>query len=116
MKEDKRQHLRYVVKGRAISSASPTGITPCQIIDISRQGMAFSYNGMGQWGDDLLEMDLIDDEDFYLNKLPIRIVSDCALDDSSPALRRCGIQFGELTPNQQAQLEYFIQKNKVGIA
>ena len=116
MDKEKRNFPRYILKGRAIAVLSPTDIMPYQIIDISRNGLAFSYRGSEGWGDDLLELILQDDENFYLDKIPIRIISDSPLDESSQYLRRCGVQFGELTPNQKAQLDYFIQKHLVGLA
>ena len=116
MDKEKRKFPRYIVKGRVIAKLSPNDIMPYQIIDISRNGLAFSYHGSEAWGDELLELMLFDDENFYLDKIPIRIISDSPLDESSQHLRRCGVQFGELTPNQKAQLEYFIQKHAVGQA
>ncbi len=95
---------------------SPNHILPYQIIDISRNGLAFCHHGQLKWGDELLQLELYDDENLYLDKIPIRIVSDCALDESSTDLRRCGVQFGELTPSQEAQLEYFIQEHTFGLA
>lgn len=116
MAKEKRKYARFIVKGRATAILSPDNIMPYQIIDISRNGLAFSYEGHEAWGNELLELILLDDENFYLDKIPIRIVSDSPLDDSSRHLRRCGVQFGELTPGQEAQLEYFLQKHTVGIA
>lgn len=116
MQQEKRKEKRYIVKGRALAIVSPNNIMPFQILDISRSGLAFSYSGVEEWGNDLLEMELFDDEDFSIDQIPIKIISDIPADDSSHALRRCGVQFGELSPNQEAQLEYFIQKHTVGIA
>ena len=114
--EEQRKFRRFLIKGRAVAVLSPNNILPYQIIDISRNGLTFSYQGQQGWGDELLQLELYDDENFRLDKIPIRIVSDCALDESSQNLRRCGVQFGELTPSQKALLEYFIQKHTVGIA
>ncbi|MEW6428472.1 MAG: PilZ domain-containing protein [Thermodesulfobacteriota bacterium] len=116
MQQEKRKEKRYMVRGRALALVSPNNIMPFQILDISRSGLAFSYNGTEDWGNELLELELFDDEDFYLDQIPIKIISDIPVDDTSHALRRCGVQFGELSPNQQALLEYFIQKHTVGIA
>ncbi len=114
--KEKRKEKRYLVKGRAMALVSPNNIMPYQILDISRHGLAFAYAGKEEWGDELLELDLFDEDDCRIDRLPIKIVADCPLDDSSSNLRRCGVQFGELSPSQQAQLEYFIQKHTVGIA
>jgi len=116
MKSEKRKQQRYLVKGRAIAIVSPNNILPYEILDISQSGLAFSYRGLEQWENDLLELELIYDQECCIDKVPIKIISDSPLDDSSRALRRCGVQFGELTPNQQSQLEYFIQEHTIGIA
>lgn len=117
MDKDNRKYSRYLVKGRAVAILSPNNIMPYQIIDISRNGLAFTYYGPEEWSDDLLlELKLSDGEDFSIDQVPIRIISDSPLDESSQHLRRCGVQFGELTPSQQAQLEYFLQKHTVGLA
>lgn len=116
MGEENRKEQRYLVKGRAVAVLSPNHILPYQILDISRNGLAFSYSGPQKWSDELLQLELYDDENLWLDKIPIRIVSDCPLDESSRDLRRCGVQFGELTPSQEAQLEYFIQEHTIGLA
>ncbi|MEJ2690111.1 MAG: PilZ domain-containing protein [Deltaproteobacteria bacterium] len=116
MSEDRRKAQRYLVKGRFVAVLSPNNILPYQVLDISRNGLAFSYHGQQIWEDELLQLELHDDENIYLDKIPIRIVSDCPLDESCKDLRRCGVQFGELTPTQKAQLEYFIQKHTIGLA
>ncbi len=116
MVKEKRKEKRYIIKGRAMALVSPNNIMPYQILDISRSGLAFAYPGKEDWGEELLELDLFDEDDYRIDRLPIKIVADCPLDDSSSNLRRCGVQFGELSPSQQAQLEYFIQKHTVGVA
>jgi c-di-GMP-binding flagellar brake protein YcgR len=116
MSEERRKAKRYLVKGRAMAVLSPNHILPYQIIDISRNGLAFSYHGQHIWDDELLQLEIYDDENIFLDKIPIRIVADCPLDESSKNLRRCGVQFGELTPSQKAQLEYFIQEHTIGLA
>jgi hypothetical protein len=116
MEDEKRRYARYIIKGRAVAILSPNNFIPYQILDISRNGLAFSY-GSECWNDEVLELELLEGEkNFCLDKIPIRIISDCALDESSKDLRRCGVQFGELSPGQKAQLDYFIQKYTVGIA
>jgi hypothetical protein len=53
----------------------------------------------------------------YLYKIPCRAVWDRKVNEnhfSSISMRRCGVQFGELTPYQKAQLEQFIQDHTTG--
>lgn len=91
-----------------------------KIVDISMGGVGFSYipNG-GSENAPLGQHSRVDilmhDSDFYLEKIPCRIVTDFTLKDSfaisHKTLNRCGIAFEELTPAQRAQLEYQIQIN-----
>jgi len=86
-----------------------------QIKDISMNGLAFKYladearsNGVG-------ELDIIIRQDcLCVKSIPIQPVSDFELAKenafSTVRLRQPGVQFGELTSEQSAQLE-FILKN-----
>ena len=86
-----------------------------QIKDISMNGLAFKYladearsNGAG-------ELDIIVRQDcLCVKSIPIQTVSDFELAKESAfstvRLRQQGVQFGELTSEQSAQLE-FILKN-----
>ncbi len=50
----------------------------------------------------------------YLQGVPVKIISDLEVDDrplfSSISIRRCGIQFTEMTPSRMFQVERFIEK------
>jgi hypothetical protein len=60
------------------------------------------------------------DGDFYLGKLPIRVISDVrvvsATSSDSITLRECWVEFKDLTPRQRAKLEEFIENHTVGEA
>jgi hypothetical protein len=51
---------------------------------------------------------------FYLYKVPFAAISDCETVNDTPfpslPIRRCGVQFKELTPNQKNMLKYLIQE------
>ena len=57
---------------------------------------------------------------FYSREIPCKAVSDLEIEDSPPfssiSMRRCGVQFGELTQEQESQLDYFLQNHTVGHA
>ena len=56
-------------------------------------------------------------EDFTINQIPCKTVSDFNLTGGSPStsgiMKRYGIQFGDLKPNQIDQLDYFIRNHTV---
>jgi hypothetical protein len=114
---EQRKHKRYKVTKRAFAVLGPEAVKLCHLIDISKGGLAFRYfvdsNGMAEEMDNL---DILGGEDFYLEKVPVRIVTDMALKDESPfssiAMRRRGVQFGQLTPKQLEQVDYFIEKSE----
>jgi len=90
-----------------------------QIIDISKGGLSFRYVERQGWPKELFEMGVLyGDDDFCLDNLPIKTISDCiianGLSSYSTIIRRCGVQFGELTAKQVRDLEYFIWANSNG--
>jgi len=113
---EQRKHKRYKVTKRAFAVLGPEAVKLCHLIDISRGGLAFRYfvdsNGMPEEMDNL---DILGGEDFYLKRVPVRVVTDMALKDESPfssiAMRRRGVQFGQLTPKQREQVDYFIENS-----
>jgi hypothetical protein len=52
-------------------------------------------------------------DEIKIDKVPFKAVSDFSESrlPNAKFLRRCGIKFGELTPNQKNQLYYFIQEH-----
>ena len=110
---EQRKHRRYKVTKRAFAVLGPDEVKLCHLIDISKGGLSFRYfvdtNNMD---DPIYELDILGGEDFYLEKVPVRVISDKVLEDDSPfssiAMRRRGVQFGTLTSRQMEQVEYFI--------
>lgn len=105
---ERRIHPRHPVKSGTITTSNLTG----EIIDISMGGLAFSYLERGDW--DGVSFDrgmLLGERDLCVADLPLKVISDCAINSGLSIIRRCGVQFGTLTPKQMAQLEYFIWAN-----
>ena len=52
---------------------------------------------------------------FCLERIPAKTIRDSAMPGEfsfgAITLRHCAVQFGELTPSQQVDLEYFIRSN-----
>ncbi len=85
-----------------------------QIININKNGLAFDYIERRGEAMQVFKLDILYAQDtFYLGKLLFKPVYDYVIDSEVPVnsftIRRCGVQFGELTAHQKSRLEYFIQ-------
>jgi len=105
---ESRRHKRY----RACEGALAfLGSVPGTITDISQGGMCVNYVVFGKDPDQVLKLDIFFSEaDFYLPGIPGRIVSDVV------QVRRLGIEFGELSSEQEAGLKYFLLHNTISEA
>ena len=115
---DRRQYQRFQVQDGAYLRLrhSDTGLG--RLIDISMRGLAFYYVGTKPPSFKATELEIfVTDGGFRLHGIPCHSIWDLALYEiptTSLQKRRCGVQFGELTESQIAQLEYFIQNYTTG--
>jgi len=113
---ERRRHKRYQVRNGAYTVNSSK---PGLIVDISFGGMSFNYIDRKEWPEETFRLDIVfgPEEEFRLTDIPYRVVSDRIngdrLRDSSLVVKRRGIEFGELTPEQRVQLEYFIKNHAI---
>jgi hypothetical protein len=106
--KDRRSHSRHPVKSVTIATPNRTG----EIIDISMGGLAFSYIEREDWdGESFDHGVLLGERDLRIEDIPLKVISDCAINSGISVIRRCGVQFGKLTAKQMSQLEYFIWAN-----
>jgi c-di-GMP-binding flagellar brake protein YcgR len=84
-----------------------------RITDVSMGGMAILHHGAEPWPPDIAEIDLqIGSHRF---RLPVTMVWDVLMPGEQPGpIRRCGVQFKELTPRQLYKLEHFIWSQTKG--
>lgn len=111
---DRRAFIRMQGRKGAFVNLEEECVKPWQILDISPGGLAFRYLvgcsvAMKPWG----EMDLLaSDGAFTMEKVPFRTVSKSSLPDEvfrGHTVKRCGIQFGELTREQKSEICHFIE-------
>ncbi|MBW1770200.1 MAG: hypothetical protein JRJ17_03390 [Deltaproteobacteria bacterium] len=107
---EQRQHKRFQVpKGTFV------GLGPHD----TKVGQIIRYVGSEEPSNGELDI-FLNERDFYLGRVPFRTVSDFEItsrrDSSSTAMRRSGVQFRKMKPNQISQLEYFIQNHTLGEA
>ena len=116
---EQRKDKRFQVPKDAFAALGPDYIKVGQIINISMGGLAFRYLGSEE-PSNALELDIfLARRAFYLYKLPCETVWDFVTDEkpfSSINMKRCGLQFGQLTQSQISELQYFIQDYAVGKA
>lgn len=110
---DRRQYPRYRVNDGAYAALSPDSTIMGQIVDISRGGLCFRYIVHREQAMESVATHIfVGDNGFYLEKMPYRIVEDEPLENSSSffslMMRQRRVQFSNLTPNQLAQLDYFL--------
>ncbi|MEN8135297.1 MAG: PilZ domain-containing protein [Thermodesulfobacteriota bacterium] len=105
---ERRKHQRFKAKSGTFKSESKSG----DIVDISMGGLSFSYLEGDNWTDESFDCEmLMGEKDLCLEEIPLKIISDCAINRGLSITRRCGVKFEKLTPKQMAQLEYFIWAN-----
>ena len=104
-RKDKRFHLKD--PAYAIMNCSP--IRTGQITDISRSGLAIRYEKNVAGSNELTELDIFkSDFSFFIDNIKVKIISDIEI-IGSKEMRRCGLQFEDLSNNQIFQLENFMQ-------
>ena len=111
---EQRKDKRFQLKKCAFAIPRARTRKLWQIMDISKGGLAFQYVVNGERVYDSPDLDIAYSKaSFYLEKMPFKAVSDLEIENgirwSSLKVRRCGVQFGELTDNQVSLLEDFIQ-------
>jgi hypothetical protein len=87
-----------------------------QIINISKNGLAFDYIERQSKTIEVFKLDILFAEDaYFLGKVLFRPIFDYAIDAEIPfnsfIIRRCGVQFGELTSQQESKLDYFVNQH-----
>ena len=113
---ERRKNKRFSLKDPAFAVMyySPDRIG--QITDISKSGLAIRYVKNEECTGLLNELDILQsDFSLYIHRIKAKSISDIKIIDNtfigSKELRRCGIQFENLSSTQLAQLEDFIQNS-----
>jgi hypothetical protein len=119
---ERREHERFKVKNSAIAIISPSNALSttqkhCQILNISKGGLALRYIIRNGESNEPVELDVLFIQDIcftFLKNLPFKSVwtSHSVSRSSFSRLRieQQGVQLGEMMPNQIAQLDRFLEK------
>jgi hypothetical protein len=121
--QDKRLSSRYPVKdSSAAVLMTPGNIVSYCILDVSKSGLSFCYNGNAKKSKILKNavVTFLAEESESVD-ISVQIVSDTKLKEDSlwlatqedksniPYLRRCGVKFNSLSPGQEDVINGYIQ-------
>ena len=111
---ERRRLKRFKVKEGAFAALMPDSNKLGQILDLGKGGLSFLYIDTGEAADGSTELDIyVAGNEFYLSKLPVHIVSDVRVPNKIPinpiVMRRQGVQFGEMMPEQTSSLDSFMR-------
>ena len=112
---ERRKQKRFKGKEKALATLNSDCDKKGQINDISKDGLSFLYFGDGEESNGSAEIEIYStNDDFYLRKLPVRIVSDVSQNSndsfSSISTRKLAVRFEKLIPKQKFMWNYFLKK------
>jgi c-di-GMP-binding flagellar brake protein YcgR len=112
---ERRRHTRYPVQRKAYALLKIQESKLGRIVNISKGGLAFRYMTARKRLKDTLDIDImITDNGFRLDNIRVRIISEHEVADEGPfsflKIRQLGVEFADLSQEQDARLDYFIQK------
>jgi c-di-GMP-binding flagellar brake protein YcgR len=124
--QDKRSCTRHQTKVNCAVMLTPGHILSYCILDISREGMAFCYDGQAKESmqlNDVVAAFIYEDE--VLPEIFVQIISDTEMNKEKLCdlfvinrfpnryLRRCGIKFTSLSHHQEDKIKTYIRNNRI---
>ena len=113
---ERRKEQRFQAKERVFAFPEQHVCELGQIIDISRDGLAFQYIDDREPSTGSFTLNLfMHGNDFCVKKLRVRTTSDISLEEDYESfittiqLRRRGVQFLDLSEEQLSQLDHFLK-------
>ena len=117
-KLDRREFSRFTVHDGAYVLVKPSDMGVGRLVNIGMSGLAFDYVTDRAPSLEVFELEVfLTDSSFRLIDVSCQCIWDLAIYEIPTTFlhkRRCGVQFGKLTPTQVSQLEYFIQNHTTG--
>ena len=109
---ERRQHERTSIKTDALAMLFPTESQNnpilSNVVDVSMGGLGISYVGwQPRLNETICNIDIIDAHD-HIDNLTGLVVYDRPVDADNQSLRRCGVQFQNLSDSQLSQLRQTI--------
>jgi len=107
MIKELRHYKRFKVVKCSTVLVRPTMTLSYAVLDIGPGGLAFSYFGWENWLRPDFILDILDIE-FFCEDIPIHVKNDIQLVKGSKNLRRCGLEFSNLSSSQKIMLRQYI--------
>ncbi len=115
---ERRRHKRHTVKAGVAVMPATDSAKQLNLTNISKGGLSFQYHETDEWPNEFTRLTLSDANKISkLDNIPCRIVAEYSPEKKSltrsedKKMKRLGIQFGELTPDQKNQIDLFITNN-----
>ena len=110
---ERRAYRRFYIEGLALNSDSSVC---AHLIDVGMGGMAFRYvDDNSSWSTKQEEQGTISGQNFYLENIPLITVAESELYNGIYTIRRHGVKFGALTPEQRNTIEKLIRDHVAGL-
>ena len=119
MATERRKFRRLLPRDLTFAVFRPHFSNLGKVKDISIGGLALEYVLKETQNAGSSEIDIfLTDDFFYLRRIPSKIIYDREIDEEyrSVKKKRCGLQFGDLTPTKKSQIEYFLQNYTTSIS
>jgi hypothetical protein len=103
---ERRAYRRFYIEGLALNSDASVC---AHLIDVGMGGMAFRYvDDASSWSKKQEEPGTISGQNFYLQDIPLITVAESDLYNGIYTIKRHGVKFGTLTPEQRNKIEKLI--------
>ena len=122
MNPERRKTVRFLPQTETYVALRPDFTKLGRLIDISRGGLSFQYISSKVESRGPTQLDLFTGNNgFYLSTLRCKVIYDITLSEQETSAtplerRRCGLEFGEATEAQAAQLELYFTNHVTGEA
>lgn len=125
MRVEHRRYARYLPRKNAFAALGSKYNRVGKIIDISLGGLAFEYISGENSCSNSLEVDIfLVDNVYHLYNIPCKMLYDMQIHVPHVnnklikilTIKRCGVQFGELSDYDLTQLKLFLEGYTIGLA
>jgi hypothetical protein len=117
VRSEDRKHKRFRAREGVFVMLKPSNTHMGRLVDINMSGLALEYIDIDEPVIKPVELEIFVANSPFRMNLSCETIYDLTIYESplsSWNKKRCGVEFGELTPDQTSQLEYFIDHHTTG--